>query len=219
MPETEEFHNEECPEGCSVDHPVGNNYVTCEESGTDYVNCYECGWTEDYGDSESIRGRLYCNPSEHGFSSCYGCEEWYSDLSYHDGRDGYYCSDCYPNDYDDEGRLAESKPFCGSCSKVASHFDLVMEEYLCDCRLALLLQGKPFHPVKVHDVTTSTPPPPRPRPTWRTAPRWFVCTAEVNNITCGQPATMALTGRHSEEAACSEEHQRELEQRLRLVMA
>jgi hypothetical protein len=216
----EDFTNEDCPGRCSTDHEVGDSYTICEETGTSFVNCYHCGWTEDHGNSEYIRGRLYCDPSDHGYSSCEGCGDWSTDLMYSDRRDQYYCSDCYPDD--ENGEPAMPKPYQSCCGKQAQHFDLVTERYICDCTLRVLLQGKPFHPVKVSSVPAPVvpPPPPGPQPPWRRAPQGYICTVRVNGDNmCLERAIVALTGRHSEEAACGDHHQRVLAEQLGLVTA
>jgi hypothetical protein len=213
MPDTiEDYTNDDCPDGCSTDHDVDGTYFTCPETGNEWIHCYECGWTDDNGNGDTIRGRTYCSPSEHGYTMCDDCETWISDPHFTD--DGSYCDSCY-EDRDSDGRRADPRPYCITCSKQSQHFDLLLEKFICDCAVTTLLQGQPFYPVKMSSTPVPTsPPPPSPPPMragWRRAPAYWVCTAILDEGECGQPARWERLHNPNSDGACSEEHQLLLE--------
>ena len=75
----------------------------CCSCANNYDICIDC---EEFFESDAIRfvdgiGYVCDSCLENGYyGTCDSCGEWFreDDLEYHEHLDGYYCSDCYPND-------------------------------------------------------------------------------------------------------------------------
>lgn len=160
------FVNDDCPDQCNTDHEVSGDIIVCPETGDRWVRCHFCrenngdeatltyAWSEPRTIQWGIREIMVCNTVDHDLNECVDCSAWFfTDDGYF--RDGEaYCEGCDPGPDEDfetyrnynTGRAVET---CNRCNTTNLHFEEIGERFLCDHRIAEIIEGQPFHPVKL----------------------------------------------------------------------
>jgi hypothetical protein len=145
--------NEDCPEQCSMDHEADRDYVMeCPVTGQHWRYCDRCGWevvSRYSSDPYYIHGETLCDPDDHGFGRCEGCDDWHDQdyLTYSERSECYYCSDCYGEYGGGQGEEpGEDVRYCATCQTYSRNLNLLTEDFLCDHHAVdAHLRGVPVH--------------------------------------------------------------------------
>lgn len=149
--------NDDCPAQCRMEHDEpditgwSDGTFTCPDTRDRYRYCEPCGGWDSMSWCGDIPCRIddtwYCDPCEHGMTTCENCEEWVREDSTRriarTWENIYVCRDCY--DEHQEGRREElggRVGLCRTCNTTNNWLDVLTEEFVCECKADALRAAK-----------------------------------------------------------------------------